>query len=164
MKREVVEYIYGDITATINRIKLNIARSYSRGKPCVNDIDIVISKGNYLDVWREWRKQVPDSIVIHDPYSLGDSKIGTIFETYYMGHMYRLRVDIFLAKASEWVFTVLYATGSGDFNIMMRAIAKKKGYLLNQRCLYKKKCIPVKNEREIFDILGIDYVSPHMRN
>jgi DNA polymerase/3'-5' exonuclease PolX len=67
------------------------------------------------------------------------------------------------------MFMLLYATGSGRFNIRMRATAKRLGYLLNQRGLYKKvsstvlRRIPVVSERALFKKLGMKYLAPNER-
>ena len=47
---------------------------------------------------------------------------------------------------------------------MMRGIAKKKGYKLNEWGLYKNnKSISIKNEKDIFKLLEMDYVPPQDR-
>ena len=66
---------------------------------------------------------------------------------------------------------LLYSIGSKKFNIKMRTLAKRKGYLLNQYGIFKYKAdqknisqsdepIHVKSERDFFKILDIPYVLP----
>ena len=57
---------------------------------------------------------------------------------------------------------LLYFTGSGNFNKNMRLDAKKMGYLINEYGLYKiqkpeNKLIETKTEKDIFDILKMEY-------
>ena len=80
------------------------------------------------------------------------------------------KVDIKFYSSSTYYSAILYFTGSKTFNINMRQIAKKKGYLLNEYGLFKISkgsinLIPekIKSEKNIFDILGIPYISPSNR-
>ncbi len=80
------------------------------------------------------------------------------------------QVDFMKTTKEEYVFMLLYITGSKEFNIKMRAIAKNKGYLLNQKGLFKvnnnkvdNNSVIVKNEKEIFDILEMEYLLPRKR-
>ena len=59
----------------------------------------------------------------------------------------------------------MYFTGNREFNIRMRAIAKNKGYLLNQYGLFKKtgQRVPIRDERDIFKKLNITYVRTDQR-
>ena len=64
---------------------------------------------------------------------------------------------------------MLYFTGSGEFNLNMRAFAKKKGYTINEYGIYKlvngKKGdkVDIQSEEDIFKILDLEYVEPHNR-
>jgi NAD-dependent DNA ligase len=81
------------------------------------------------------------------------------------------RVDFLYTILEEFPFAVLYFTGSKIFNTVMRHIALEKGYTMNEHGLYtfeaKKKGSKVehvfKNEKDIFDFLGIEYKSPNER-
>lgn len=94
------------------------------------------------------------------------------------GPFYRLDIE-FLQK-EEIASGLLYFTGSKDFNISMRIKAKYKGYLLNEHGLYKKTNekskgelierdgytyikIPTFCEKDIFEILGMEYMEPSAR-
>jgi DNA polymerase/3'-5' exonuclease PolX len=75
------------------------------------------------------------------------------------------QIDILSVKKENYIPALLYFTGSGLFNRKMRLIAKEKGYKLNEKELsYKgRKVKDIKSEREIFNILGIDYLPPEKR-
>lgn len=78
-----------------------------------------------------------------------------------------VKMDIFQCNKKEYPFMLLYSTGSKNFNLTMRAHAKRLGMLLNQRGLFKDgKLISgnVKTEQEIFHLLDMEYVSPEMRS
>jgi DNA polymerase/3'-5' exonuclease PolX len=83
---------------------------------------------------------------------------------YFRDGKINIKVDFFLAKPEEYLTTKLFAIGSGNFNIIMRTQAKKRGYLLNNEGLFKNgKRVLVKNEKEIFELVGVSYREPSQR-
>uniref|UniRef100_A0A7C6EE25 DNA polymerase beta thumb domain-containing protein n=1 Tax=candidate division WOR-3 bacterium TaxID=2052148 RepID=A0A7C6EE25_UNCW3 len=75
------------------------------------------------------------------------------------------RIEIYGAQKDDWESQLLYLYGSGNFNIMMRALAKRKGYLLNQYGLFDRKTnqrITTK-EKKIFELLGLNWIPPEQR-
>lgn len=82
------------------------------------------------------------------------------------------RIDVLYTHPYEYPFGLLYFTGSGDFNKEMRAYALQKGYSLNQKNIQHKDTAIIvdveehtfKNEKDIFDFLGLQYIDPPERN
>lgn len=61
---------------------------------------------------------------------------------------------------------LLYTTGPYDLNIAMRANAKGKGWLLNEKGLFSADGVQLDDgtgEEDIFRILGIQYLTPAQR-
>jgi DNA polymerase (family 10) len=75
-----------------------------------------------------------------------------------------VKLDIFRTPQKfKWAM-MLYSTGSKEFNIRMRGIAKKKGLLLNQKGLYDAHTrLPDSSERDYFDHLDMPYLAPQER-
>ena len=85
------------------------------------------------------------------------------------------RIDIRFVSYNSYYPAILYFTGSGNFNQIMRRDALRQDYTLNEYGLYKiagydgrtiikgNKMI-VNSEEEIFDILNLSYVKPYDRN
>ncbi|KAF0645681.1 hypothetical protein FPSE5266_06415 [Fusarium pseudograminearum] len=86
------------------------------------------------------------------------------------------RIDFLLVPESERGAALLYFTGNDIFNRSMRLLASKKGMRLNQRGLYKDvmrgpqrvkvtegELVEGRDERRIFDILGVKWREPHER-
>lgn len=81
-----------------------------------------------------------------------------------------VRVDLMATPPDEWVTSLLYFTGSKEFNIAMRAKAKRMGLTLNEHGLYRDTAsggglafgVP-NSEREVFAHLGMKYVPPERR-
>lgn len=179
------------------RIKFDIAGSYRRGKLTSRDIDVVVSNGKLgIDVVDQLISRVNHSKILRimPPFARGPNKATTLFELIIPKNLesllagyprrclirhtasaardgytkVRMKVDIFITEPDEYIFALLFATGSGMFNVRMRAVAKKRGLLLNQRGVYRKvgdklEQIPVKTEKEIFEVVGVTYREPKNR-
>ena len=90
------------------------------------------------------------------------------------------RIDIrFIAYQSK-AAAMLYFTGSGSFNEIMRSEALKKNYTINEYGIYhctvtrdkknkkvkkvdKGALVPTLEEKDIFDVIGKEYVEPQNR-
>jgi DNA polymerase/3'-5' exonuclease PolX len=135
--------------------------SYLRHKPYSRDIDIMIvsDKKKILDEYVKYLTDVANFKSIHI-YAQGVDKMSLLvkFKNTY------LKIDVFVSTVDQQYAMLLYSTGSKEFNIKMRSIAKKQGYLLNQRGLSKSNVIiPVKSEKDIFKKLHMDYVPAQNR-
>ncbi len=145
------------------RAEVKIVGSYRRGADFSKDIDVMIVSDDehVLNKYVEYLSGLPKvSLYI---YSKGPDKMSFIIG-FDQGAYYKL--DIFRTSIEEKIPMLLYATGSKDFNIRMRGIARKKGLLLNQKGLFTradKKKIPIKTEKDIFTKLGMPYVAPKDR-
>lgn len=144
-------------------IQVAIAGSYRRGALSSGDIDIIASGVQYNDTLLRNLVAVLES----DPNYVDIMSIGRERLTFLYRYDIVRQVDL-LYLPSEYFYTgVLYFTGDWGFNEAMRGYARKKGYRLNQRGLYQlktMKLIPIRSEKEIFDILGLTYVEPANRN
>ena len=83
-------------------------------------------------------------------------------------------IDIFYYTKEVYPFALLFSTGSGQFNIEMRADASKKGYSLSEKELVYRDNTKVTEEeymsdidkpyptteKDIFDFLGLKYIEP----
>ena len=80
------------------------------------------------------------------------------------------RIDIRFVHYKYYYSALLYFTGSIEFNRNIRKIAKSKGYKLSEYGLTKligksqyENIIPIKSEKDIFNILNIIYLEPEYR-
>ena len=90
-------------------------------------------------------------------------------------HLHR-RIDIKIYSRRQWPFALLYFTGSDYFNRSMRLYCQKRGYSLSDKGIQpvvrvaKEKVhegayVPgCKTEKDIFDLLGLQYKTPEERN
>jgi len=80
------------------------------------------------------------------------------------GLFMEMQIDVNLATVENWGAMLLFATGSGKFNIHMRYLAKMNGMKLNQYGLWcGDYCIVAKTEHEIFAVLKLPYQIPEKR-
>jgi DNA polymerase/3'-5' exonuclease PolX len=154
--------------------KFVIAGSYRRGKPFSRDVDIVMIKTKTNSNYLKFRNALESSKIVKilKIYAAGNLRISIMFlfrnptSQEQEKKSYVIKADVFLTPPKEYMYTLLYATGSGTFNIRMRAQAKRKGYLLNQRGLFDSEgnLVPnIKNEKQLFALLGITYRTPEER-
>ena len=78
------------------------------------------------------------------------------------------RIDIMYTTPYEYPFAILYFTGSGDFNQLMRKEVNKKGLTMNEYGIKDSVTgVSVDNvfvvEKDIFEFLEMDYVEPWQR-
>jgi DNA polymerase IV len=86
------------------------------------------------------------------------------------------RIDLLLVPSAELGAALIYFTGNDIFNRSMRLLAGTKGMRLNQRGLYgdalrgkgrvklsQGKLLEGKDEKRIFEILGVPWRPPEHR-
>ncbi len=129
------------------------AGSYRRGKAEIGDLDIVVLDGDVPLILGEIQNREADAKVLR----CGDH-LGTIVVNGTQLEFYHTTLDALGA-------TLLYATGSALFNESMRALAKRKGYKLNQYGLWRgTSCYGGSSEDEVFNLLGLEMYPPELRN
>lgn len=111
-----------------------ICGSIRRGEKMVRDIDIVVIDEE-----------------MHGTFARGASFEG-------------VELNLCYVKEECRGSAMLFLTGSADFNLRMRRVAKSKGLKLNRYGLWNgDECIASKTEEDIFEALGLDYVPPEKR-
>lgn len=161
-----------------NKYILKICGSYRRNNPTSGDIDVLITKINTNKKSKNLEKHLPKIVKMlkkpwkannYDPFLIDN--LTDVTPTKYMGFSKYLdnlpvRIDIRFLPYDSFYTALLYFTGSGEFNKVMRNIAKDKGYKLSEYGLYKLSTgdkILINSEEEVFEILNMDYLEPHLR-
>lgn len=157
--RKVIENIEGELLGYDNVV---LVGSYRRGVPYCGDIDIMLvsNKENAIADYINYlsRKMV---IIVYNKGLQRTSFLIKIGDNFY-------KADVFRASRIEKYTALVYSTGSREFNIKLRAHAKKLGYLLNQSGLFLKKGDSfirkkISSEKDLFDKLGVKYIPPESR-
>lgn len=147
------------------RLVCEIAGSYRRKLPESGDIDCLLSYENghltdeLIDIFLAKLKKKK---LLTDELGKGESKYTGICVDSQGIHR---RIDFeFVHDYSSFPYELLYFTGSQQLNLEMRQKAKEEGMILNQNGLFKdKRLIPAKNEKEIFEHIGMMYLKPEER-
>jgi DNA polymerase lambda len=151
-------------------IIIEVCGSYRRCKETCGDIDVLISK----------KSGITDKTLINVVQVLSDANLlkGHLTEhgdTKYMGIIQLAgcpgrRIDIRCVAYESMGAAILYFTGSGKFNKIMRFKANQQGYTLNEYGLFYK----IKNEKgdqlvtpteeDVFKVLKFKYLTPNERD
>lgn len=156
--------------ASINpTIKVQVVGSFRRGSKSSGDIDVIISTEDE-NVLQSIVQRFKDVKYLVDDFAFGPHK--------YLGvcklprHATFRRIDLLYAANNVWPFSLLYFTGSMEFNVALRAEALSQGYTFNEYGIKyttgknKGQLVDHKFEEEvdIFKFLGYKYVAPEERS
>ena len=159
-------------------VKMQLVGSYRRKATDSGDIDLLLTSKD-----PEQGKKLMTNFIkeLLKTDNLDQSLVFSSGTTKFMGlgkiENYYRHIDIFYYSEKEYPFALLFSTGSGQFNIEMRADAIKKGYSLSEKELVYKDNTKVTTEeyksdigkdypteeKDIFDFLGIVYIEPENR-
>ncbi|HEY9870434.1 MAG TPA: PHP domain-containing protein, partial [Candidatus Obscuribacterales bacterium] len=94
----------------------------------------------------------------------GDTK-SSVFLSHGVGrNRVTLSADLRVVEDKQYPFALLYFTGSKEHNIVLRQRAMDRGLRLNEYELASdKKSIACKDEADIYQALGLDYIPPELR-
>ena len=138
-----------------NGRKFLITGSYRREEKEIGDIDIVAQDGVPIE---DLIKPLRDAGLIIATLSEGETKfIGLIKPEKVVRKM-----DIRFIEADAWPYTILYFSSGSNINKEMRTLAHKYGLILNEFGLFDKNDnkYPAFTEKDIFDYLNLEYLSP----
>lgn len=148
-------------------VQVYFCGSYRRCRPTCGDIDVLITYDGDDKNFLKHIVKLLDTMLVGHLTADGTTK--------YMGvcklrpDMSRRRIDIRLVPSCCLGAALLYFTGSGQFNKLMRYFANQRGYTLNEYGLYtyinglKGNLVPATSEEDIFSILNLVYLKPEER-
>ena len=145
--------------------ELTIAGSYRRKKSESGDIDVLL-KCEKRETFTKFIKKLVIQGYLVEELALGNKKYNGICKLGRKG--IGRRIDIMYTKPEEYPFAILYFTGSGEFNQMMRKMVNDKGYTMNEYSIKhsdtdKKVDHVFTEEKDIFKFLEMGYVEPWQR-
>jgi DNA polymerase (family 10) len=156
-----IEYLGNSMVALLSdgAKKIEIVGSFRRGLPDSKDIDIIVLGNEY---W--WMHQCVPGLQSRPNVEIeqfGNLQIRGI----YCGLPFDVsRVD----EEDDWVWYLLYRTGSKEFNIEMRKRARELGWKMNEHGLFliaDGSRLPFwpDTEQEVFEKLEMEYRPPKER-
>ncbi|MEI7541788.1 MAG: DNA polymerase/3'-5' exonuclease PolX [bacterium] len=150
----IAEAIIEELKAKHKIIKIEMAGSIRRMKETVGDIDILVVSTD---------KSIMDTFCSLKDVSSVISKGPTKASIY---TVYGIQVDLRLVDIESYGAAVQYFTGCKEHNVLMREIAVKAGFKLNEYGLYNaktEKLIAGTTEEEVYNELGLQYIPPELR-
>ena len=166
-RSEIEDYkvYFENAMPTISDAKMEIVGSYRRGAQTSGDIDVIITSTS-PHVFTQFVDNLIKKKIIEYVLSRGPTKCLVV--TKIPSSDSSRRVDFLYTTPEEFPFAILYFTGSKIFNTVMRHVALDKGYTMNEHSIYimeaKKKGEKAshifRNEKDIFEFLGLEYKTP----
>lgn len=147
-----------------------IVGSYRRKKESSGDIDMLITHNsttkNLDHLFAQFISVCTQKGYIIDMLSSGKKKCMAFCRI--GDKLPARRLDLLYTPPEEFVTSLLYFTGSQEFNIKIRSRALELGYTLNEHALTplsKEYPIPplFTTEKELFSFLQMEYISPDKR-
>jgi len=162
------------ITEFIKRIDKNddliyeVVGSYRRNAKNSGDIDVLCTtKNKDTKLFNDIIEKLEEDNYVTETLAKGEKKFMGISKL--PRHKTHRRLDMIYTDYSNYAFTLLYFTGSGQFNVEMRNHALSLGYSLSEYGLKKNgkfvdnKGKPFETEEDIFKFLGMKYIKPEDR-
>ncbi|MEE9116903.1 MAG: DNA polymerase/3'-5' exonuclease PolX [Thermoplasmata archaeon] len=144
---EVVESLRAEVE------KISIAGSLRRMKETVGDIDILAVSENPKVVMEAF-SNLPQ---VEDVVLKGKTKTTVYLEG-------DLQADLRVVESGSFGAALQYFTGSKDHNIHLRSIAQRMGLKINEYGVFEgDEKIGGKGEEDIYELLGMSYIAPELR-
>jgi len=160
------EVILSKILQKIDKeAEITIAGSYRREKEISGDIDVLLKSDN-PETYTIFIKKLYEVGYLMDHLAFGKKKYNGVCRLGKRGKF--RRIDIMYTTPREYPFAIFYFTGCGDFNKVIRQKALDQGMSINEYSLKNSETKEdvnheFKNERDIFQYLGVEYVEPKDR-
>lgn len=153
----VAEGVASDVIAYLkektNAKDISPAGSLRRWKETIGDVDILATGKNGAKIVKLFTKYPKAERIL----AAGETKGSIMVQG-------GVQVDLRIVPPVSYGAALQYFTGSKSHNVRCRNIARTKGMKLSEYGLFKgKKMIAGKSEEEVYDMLGLQYVPPELR-
>lgn len=166
------DYIMNVIKSIDSKIIATLTGSFRRKTKDSGDIDVLLTHPDDPEDFDDLFKQLVEKMkkdYITDILALGGKKCMAVCRM--KNYKKFRRLDLLYTRRHEYPFSLLYFTGSGEFNVRMRNIALSKGYSLSEYGLKysngdnKGEFIDhvFNDEKDIFKFLNMEYIEPENR-
>jgi DNA polymerase (family 10) len=119
----------------------------------IGDIDILATGSNHEKIVHAFT-HLPE---VKEVLASGETTASVIVEG-------GVQIDIRVVEEDSYGAALQYFTGSKGHNIHLRGIAKAKGIKINEYGVFKgEKKIGGKEEKDVYKILGMDWIEPELR-
>jgi DNA polymerase (family 10) len=149
----IAKRIVETLRARTGSKRIEWAGSLRRMKENIGDIDI-LATGPDREKLIHTFTHLPEVKAV---LASGETKASVIVEG-------GVQIDLRVVEEGSYGAALQYFTGSKGHNVHLRGIARAKGIKLNEYGLFKgKKKIGGKEEKDVYDLLGIPWIEPELR-
>jgi len=136
--------------------------SFRRMRETVGDVDILVTTSDPKAVVAAFTS-APG---VREVLAEGEVKSSVLVE--YVGYVddrsRMFQVDLQVLKPESWGAGLQYFTGSKDHNILLRAMAERRGMKLNEYGVFRGEArIAGATEEEVYAALGLPWIPPELR-
>lgn len=173
------DYLEEQIFDMVPELEVKVCGSYRRKKETCGDIDVLVTHPDLkteADIEVCERNYLPDIIETLTENGFLVGNLTDKGKTKYMG-VCKLdhdapgrRIDIRFVPRDSYAAAVLYFTGSGQFNKLMRYKANERGFTINEYGIYYyingvkgDRIEGIHNEEDIFKVINCKYLEPTER-
>jgi len=136
---------------------IELAGSLRRRKETIGDIDILISAKK--ENWPKLHQHFITYAGVKEVLLSGETKSSVVLQE-------GRQVDLRTVEPHQWGAALQYFTGSKEHNVRLRDIAKAIGLKLSEYGLFKsdtEERIGGSTEEEIYELLGMEWIPPELR-
>jgi DNA polymerase (family X) len=126
--------------------------SLRRWLETVKDVDLLAATTKPAEVTKRFLEWVPDATLIGS----GDTKTSIRLPD-------GLAIDLRLVTPRQFPYALHYFTGSVAHNVKIRARALDRGMSLNEYELSGRRHAPIRDEADLFRVLGLPFIQPELR-
>ncbi len=149
----LAEFIRDEIKKKAPVDKIEICGSIRRMKETIGDIDILVTSRESEKVMEVF-SNLP---VVKEVLVRGETKTSVITKE-------DIQVDVRVVEPESFGAAIQYFTGSREHNVKLRELAIKKGLKINEYGVFKgDKKIGGGKEEEVYNLLGLPWIPPEMR-
>ena len=136
-------------------LKAEVAGSFRRRKETIGDLDLLVASDDPVIASDRFISMPPVERVV----SHGATKSAVFLKRH-------LQVDCRVVPPDAFGAALQYFTGSKDHNVKLRTLGVKMGFKLNEYGLFLRDgdvLVASETEEEIYKALGMDWISPELR-
>lgn len=157
---DIAQVIKNQVLSYDKEALFEICGSYRRGRELCGDVDIVLGTNDSNLLY----KVIENCAFITHIFSLSGHKFIGVGKA----HDLHRRIDIYSVRPHEFWFSILYFTGSANYNRLLRSAAAKKGlHLSNTSLTYQsnnKLALSPNNENDIIHFLNFPILTLEERD
>lgn len=150
--RPLAEELLGALTDRKDVLQAEIGGSLRRWLETVKDVDLLVATKKPAPVSKAFLELLPGASIT----ATGETKTSVRIPS-------GLAIDLRLVTPEQFPFALHYFSGSVAHNVRVRQRALERGMSLNEYDLSGAKHAPIKTEADLFQVLGLSYVEPELR-